>query len=57
METMIKASLLEMKRGEVFVLAFIAGVFAGSFVMLVVMSMMFAAKQADERSDWDHTKR
>jgi uncharacterized paraquat-inducible protein A len=57
METMIKASLLEMKRGEVFVLAFIAGVFAGSFVMLVVMSMMFVAKQADERSDWDHTKR
>jgi hypothetical protein len=30
---------------------FIAGVFVGALVMLVVMSMMFVAKQADERSD------
>ncbi|WP_143414873.1 DUF3789 domain-containing protein [Geobacillus sp. E263] len=31
-------------------LAFIAGLFVGAFVMLVVMSMMFVAKQADEHS-------
>jgi Protein of unknown function (DUF3789) len=49
-EKIIKASLLEMKRGEVFMFAFIAGVFVGSLVMLVVMSMMFVAKQADEHS-------
>jgi beta-lactamase regulating signal transducer with metallopeptidase domain len=32
---------------------FIAGMFVGSLVMLVIMSMMFVAKQADERSaEW-----
>ncbi|MGG3161953.1 DUF3789 domain-containing protein [Geobacillus stearothermophilus] len=30
--------------------AFIAGMFVGSFVMLVIMSMMVAAKRADEAS-------
>jgi hypothetical protein len=29
---------------------FIAGIFVGSFATLVIMSMMFVAKQADERS-------
>jgi hypothetical protein len=29
---------------------FIAGMFVGSLVMLVIMSMMFVAKQADEQS-------
>jgi hypothetical protein len=32
--------------------AFVAGVFVGSFVMLVTMSLMFVAKQADERSGY-----
>ncbi|BDG37603.1 DUF3789 domain-containing protein [Saccharococcus caldoxylosilyticus] len=32
---------------------FIAGMFVGSLVMLVIMSMMFVAKQADEHSaEW-----
>lgn len=32
---------------------FIAGMFVGSLVMLVIMSMMFVAKQADARSaEW-----
>lgn len=31
--------------------AFIAGMFVGSSVMLVIMSMMAAAKQADEASE------
>jgi len=30
---------------------FIAGMFVGSFVLLVIMSMMVAAKQADEASE------
>lgn len=29
---------------------FLAGMFVGSFTMLVIMSIMFVAKQADERS-------
>ncbi|EZP75184.1 hypothetical protein H839_16828 [Parageobacillus genomosp. 1] len=31
-------------------ISFIAGMFVGSLVMLVIMSMMFVAKQADEQS-------
>ncbi|AGE23810.1 DUF3789 domain-containing protein [Geobacillus sp. FSL K6-0789] len=31
--------------------AFIAGMFVGSFVMLVIMSMMAVAKRADEASE------
>lgn len=30
--------------------SFIAGMFVGSLVMLVIMSMMFVAKQADEHT-------
>ena len=34
--------------------ALVAGMFVGSFVMLVIMSMMVAAKRADEASErWE----
>jgi hypothetical protein len=32
--------------------AFVAGVFVGSLVMLVTMSLMFVAKRADEQSGY-----
>lgn len=39
------------EKGERAMVAFIAGMFVGSFVMLVIMSMMVAAKRADEASE------
>jgi len=39
------------EKGERVMVAFIAGMFVGSFVMLVIMSMMVAAKRADEASE------
>jgi flagellar basal body-associated protein FliL len=39
-----------LKRERSPMVSFIAGMFVGSLVMLVIMSMMFVAKQADEQS-------
>jgi Protein of unknown function (DUF3789) len=57
---------LKERRGPGCMWTFIAGVFVGSLAMLVTMSLMFVAKQADEQrgyiteaegGEWEKRKR